>query len=532
MKLAIVSIAIGKNFVNLSQVTFPIIEKYAKRIGADFIPITEQKVSITSPHWEKFQLFDYLEIYDRILYLDCDILIKEDADNLFEVVPYEKLGMFNEAPFTSNRGYSIEQGAHDYRIKDFTWDRCYYNSGVMVLSKDHRFMFKKPEREIFNFFEQTYLNLLIQSHSVPIHNLHYKYNRMSCIDGFNGEPRHASQFIHYAGINPDISVNIVNQDIKVIEESDGNYKKYIWISVEGGLGDQIQAEPTVRFLKEKLHPNDDIRITTHFPEIFSHIDVQVDKHNNGIWQGIDTMPYKKITLPSPEEPLWSFLSNMLSHTVDFASISVLQRILPDKDKQYILKYSEEAKNNIINLCKTHDFSKCVLVHAGYHWTNKSFPASYWEGIVNELIDNDLTPILIGKNEETRGVTRLNTKDGIINLVNMLSLEELFAIIDLCPALISNDSAPIHIAGAFDNHIILIPTCKHPDHLLPWRNGSKYYKAKALYKKLMSEEIPSSPTEIYTVLGDKLLGNWDNYLPSKEIVVKEITEIFTNRCEAW
>jgi ADP-heptose:LPS heptosyltransferase len=101
---------------------------------------------------------------------------------------------------------------------------------------------------------------------------------------------------------------------------------------------------------------------------------------------------------------------------------------------------------------------------------------------------------------------------------MLSLHELMAIIDMCPTLVSNDSAPIHIAGAFDNNIILIPTCKHPDHLLPWRNGSKYYKAKAFYKKLMCDDIKSSPTEVYTVLGDGLTGEWDEYLPDVETVV--------------
>lgn len=527
-RLAIISIAIGSEHQRLSEVTFPFIQKYADNINADFIKIIEKKISETTPHWEKFQLYKYLETYDRIVYLDADILIRSDADNLFDIVPEQMVGMFNEAPFTDNRVYAIESGAKDYNIKGFQWDGRYFNTGVMVLSKEHRFIFKKPQIEVFNFFEQTYINLIIQKHQIPIYNLHYKYNRMCCMDSATGEPRHSCQLIHYAGISPvDMVINIAKKDADILSTSDKDkvWPKNIWISVEGGLGDQIQAEPTVRFLKEKLHPNDDIRVTTHFPEIFRHIKgIQVETHDVNIWAGVTSTPFKKITLPNPEQPLWMFLSNMLCHTVDFAAISVLRRTLPDIDKEYILSYPIEAQNSLCELCKRDYFSDCVLIHAGQHWSNKSFPASYWEEIVHGLREYGLTPILIGKNEETRGVVRLKAKDGVINLVNMLSLHELFAIIDLCPVLISNDSAPIHIAGAFDNNIILIPTCKHPDYLLPWRQGSKYYKAKAMYKKLLCDEIPSSPTEVYQILGDKLLGEWNCYLPETSSVVKQVINI--------
>lgn len=526
MQTAIVSIAIGKDFEALAKVTWPRLKKYAQRIGADFIPITEQKVSVTSPHWEKFQLYDYLQVYDRIIYMDCDIVIRNDADNLFDVVPYGSIGMFDEAPFTNNRGYSIEKGSEDYNIKDFMWDGKYYNTGIIVLSKEHRYLFKKPEKEIFNFFEQTYINLVVQKYGGQVHDLHFKYNRMSCMDAISGEPRHSCQFIHYAGINPDMAINIAKNDVKILDSTDKNktWPKYIWISVEGGLGDQVQAEPTIRFLKEKLHPNDDIRITTHFPELFQHLDVMVAKHNEPIWQDIDTSPFKKITLPNPKEPIWYFVSNMLCHTVDFVAISVLRRTLPDEWKRYKLEYPKSAKESVLKYLESIDIKKSVIIHAGLHWANKSFPVKYWNDIVNSMISKGITPIIIGKDDETRGVIPLDNRQGMINLVNLLSLYELMALIDICPVLISNDSSPIHIAGAFDNNIILIPTCKHPDHLLPWRKGSKYYKAKAMYKKLLCDEIKSSPTAVYTVLGDGMIGEWSDYLPEVPEIVTQVLKM--------
>ena len=83
MRLAVITIAIGEHYQQLSTLTHPTIRRYADRIGADFIAITEQKISETTPHWEKFQLLDYLNTYDRILYVDTDVLIRKNCPNIF-----------------------------------------------------------------------------------------------------------------------------------------------------------------------------------------------------------------------------------------------------------------------------------------------------------------------------------------------------------------------------------------------------------------------------------------------------------------
>ena len=521
----------GEFYRELCSVTSPRMKEYAQRIGADFIVIDEQKVSQTSPHWEKFQLYEYLKVYDRIVYLDCDILVNNNAENLFNVVPIDKIGMFNEAPFTANRQFAIEKGADEYNIKSFTWNGKYFNSGVMVLSSEHKALFIKPEKEIFNFYEQTYLNLIIQRDQLPVHNLHYKYNRMTCMDQLTGEPRYQSQFIHYAGLpsfNAILEVAKKDNEYLLDKPADYKWQRNIWINVQGGLGDQIQAEPTVRYLLKHIYPNENVRVSTHFPQIFQHLAVAVYPHGKNPEFNNNTAPFEKITLPKPDTPMWQTVSNLLCHTVDFASMAVLKRILPDKDKSYILEFKPDSYNKIRNLTNLSDHSDCVLVHAGRHWESKTFPDEWWEGVIDNLLAYGLTPILIGKTEETRGVVRLDNRDGVINLVNLLTLDELFAITNMCPVLISNDSAPIHIAGAFDNWIILIPSCKHPDHILPYRYGSKTYKTKALYKSLTLDDVSSAPTEIYEVLGDKIAKSWDKYLPLPEEVAEEAYKIIETK----
>ena len=532
MRLAVINIAIGEHYQQLSTLTHPTIRRYADRIGADFIAITEQKVSLTTPHWEKFQLLDYLNDYDRILYVDTDVLIRKNCPNIFDIVPETHLGIYNEAPFVAGRDYAIERCAEAYDAKDFKWDGKYYNTGVMVLSRCHRMLLRKPEQEILNFHEQSYLNLVIQRTKPQIFEIDYKFNRMSCVDKVTGKNRFESYIIHYAGVNfSSNGFGIVQKDLSVIEALPDDYvsPKHIWINVQGGMGDQMQAEPTIRFALQHVWKGADFRISTLFPELFAHLPVICRKYEERVWENLDTEPFSRLTLPGPETLQWKIVSNLMSHTVDYCSMAVLCRILPDIDKTYQLQVDPAALESVKKFAKRDDFKDCVLVHAGRHWESKTFPEEWWQSVVDCIIDAGLTPVLIGKDGELRGVTKLDGRGKSIDLTNLLNLKEFIAIVSLAPILISNDSSPIHLAGAFDNWIILIPTCKHPDHILPYRNGSKSYKTRALYKKLALDDMVTSTAEMTGSAGDKLLGKWEDYLPDISSVLQTIQSI-KNSCQ--
>ena len=93
------------------------------------------------------------------------------------------------------------------------------------------------------------------------------------------------------------------------------------------------------------------------------------------------------------------------------------------------------------------------------------------------------------------------------------------LIGMAQILITNDSAPVHIAGAYDNWIILISTIKHPDHVLPWRNGNKYYKAKALYKKLTVDILDDNHRRI-----DEIDESIESFLPKSNEILELIQDI--------
>jgi alpha-N-acetylglucosamine transferase len=159
----------------MAAVTHQSISRYAKNIEADFLVITN--LTHATAHWEKFRIYDLLNRYERILYIDTDVLIKRDCPNLFDIVPKDMIGAFNEGQY------------FDRKYKD------YYNAGVMVIPKCRRNIFSKPESEqgnIYTFFEQNFINDRIHLSGYPVYNLSHKFNKMDFIHA----PGH---IIHKAG---------------------------------------------------------------------------------------------------------------------------------------------------------------------------------------------------------------------------------------------------------------------------------------------------------------------------------------------
>src|SRR6266446_5134916 len=154
MSRLILTMAVGTEYQAMARLTHPSIRAYAERIGADFHCIEKQEISQTTVHWEKFQIYDLLENYDRILYMDTDVIVRDDTPDLFEVVPEKELGMFMEAPFVERSKELMIDICRAYGVTLPFWNGKYYNSGIMVVSQAHRALFKKPEQEAFSFWEQ------------------------------------------------------------------------------------------------------------------------------------------------------------------------------------------------------------------------------------------------------------------------------------------------------------------------------------------------------------------------------------------
>lgn len=198
MRTAVLTITIGDFYKELAKITHPYIKNYAEKISADFILLAETKLPL--PHYAKFEIGKLLGTYDRILYIDTDILVSPSAPNIFDIVPEDTIGLLDESPLGYNNEFIkfLREYGPEY-VAEWTKHRKCYNTGVFVCSKGHKNIFKLPEIFPNHYRDQSYLNLRLLQEKVKIFDLPYQYNRMIYLDLVIKEHRLKSYFIHYAG---------------------------------------------------------------------------------------------------------------------------------------------------------------------------------------------------------------------------------------------------------------------------------------------------------------------------------------------
>lgn len=271
----------------------------------------------------------------------------------------------------------------------------------------------------------------------------------------------------------------------------------------GGLGDQICAEPTLRYALDQFK-NCEVFLESEHPELFTHLkfkevfDSRVKKADPK-----DFLVFETITAPDNTNMVWLFFSHMLTHCVDFPSLCALRSQLPIASREVRLPDC----GSIVPI----DAKKPVVVHAGRHWPSKTFPADWWNSVLNEMIRNGMTPVLIGADtDDNRGTVSVNA-EGCIDMRNRLSIVDTISLLKRSKVLITNDSSPLHMAADSDCWIGFIATCKHPDFITHWRRGQWGYRMKNLGLGGMWDTVDMCPNAKEEVTVDRvapeLLASW-------------------------
>ena len=521
VKTAILTIVSGEKYEKIWEKSKPFFENYADKIGADLIVIDNAE-NVPSAHWMKFSIYELLKKkYDRVAFIDADILIRSDTPSLFDVISEDKFGIFNEGRFTP-RALCLYEVKTAYGVELPKWNgQDYYNTGVMVVSRGQRHVFGpvkdlKPLRRAFG--EQTYLNYRLFDLEVPIEELDYKFNSMSVMNRLTGMTRLDSYLVHYAGWPEDKIFADMDRDIAEWEKNpEYKYKRNVFVYIGGGIGDQMCAEPFVRHLKEFLYPDANIYGLSSVPRLFNHIEgVDIQRKYPEVDAALEMNAH-----PSELDNRELKLVHQLCNGTDYITVACIGRILPDKDKEFKLTYSTKELEEVWKICS--DPKDLVLIHPGVGWQSKTFPVEWWQ----KVIDGVNRPVgIIGKKlmVDGNGVPKhsylpVECPQNGFDFRDELSLGGLIALLSQAHTVVTNDSAPVHLAGAFDNNIVLIPTCKHPDYILPYRKGSKYHKAWALYKKTLYDDKLKgfAASDISSMLINEC-GNILDYLPEPEEVI--------------
>ena len=214
-KQALVLINVGPT--DKAAMSRPFMQRYCDRYDLDFIEITKASLDLRGGdpdynylNFEKFQAFDLLVDYERMLRLDTDVFVSPEAPNVFDCVPADQLGVVFED--YGDRRYRRQRDME--RVADAfggdAWgDRRYFNSGVMVFSRVHReaFLLTATDRALIEQGalgrpkEQNLCNWKARQGGCSLFELDYRFNHMSLFSNrWTGSPhRLGSYFIHYAG---------------------------------------------------------------------------------------------------------------------------------------------------------------------------------------------------------------------------------------------------------------------------------------------------------------------------------------------
>lgn len=197
----------------IADLTIPTFRRYAEKVGADLVELPRGHGHILL---DKFGVKNLLDQYDQVLYVDADIIIRDDCPNLFDLVPNGKFAAHNEI----NRIDDIKRDLLDHRRRvaaenqlDINIDdEVYFNMGVFLVDRSHKSLFDVLPKSCEHLTEQAWLNLRLQQLGTPT---------MELPQCFNGTAQRYRRYleeyfvVHYAGDSLDRRLEYIPRDLKI-----------------------------------------------------------------------------------------------------------------------------------------------------------------------------------------------------------------------------------------------------------------------------------------------------------------------------
>ena len=272
-------------------------------------------------------------------------------------------------------------------------------------------------------------------------------------------------------------------------------KRYLIIQT-AFLGDTILTEPLV----ETIKANDEnafisVLVIPQNKEVFSlnpKVDeiTTYDKHgkDNGIAGFFKVIKHiKQFNFDVAISPHTSFRSSLISlfskagMRIGFAESDISfvythkvkkDKTLHERDKnlkllsalnfnkivkKIKLYYSDENKKFIESLLEAYNMDKSrkiVGINPSSVWPTKRWPVEYFKEVAYALVQKNYNVVLFGTKKDVELAEFIREKSKtIINLAGKTTIKDMFYAISKLDLLISNDSAPVHIASAYNIPVI-------------------------------------------------------------------------------
>ena len=146
-----------------------------------------------NPNWHKLFVFDLLEAndisYDQIMIVDADTMIHPDAPNVFNITDHKYCAIRNYGSMDwVCRSYEIYKTLYFPNVTYSPID--YFNSGVIILNKNHKNMYDKcksfylanyeeiikTQKTFYLGTDQPVLNFFVRQENVDLKLLGYEWN--------------------------------------------------------------------------------------------------------------------------------------------------------------------------------------------------------------------------------------------------------------------------------------------------------------------------------------------------------------------
>lgn len=268
----------------------------------------------------------------------------------------------------------------------------------------------------------------------------------------------------------------------------------------GGLGDQICAEPTLRYALGNFK-DCEISLASEHPDLFSHLKFSEVFDLRKV-RPVEENYFVFETICEPSRLPWQFFSHLLVHCVDFPSMCALRMQLPIEDREILLhpEFPERWKGSFGEI-----LNNAVFIHPGRHWPSKSFPKDWWDAVIQAVVAKGGKPVIIGgDSDDNRGTVDVAIDSvTMLDLRNQLSIPESIWFLQHAKVLLTNDSAPLHMAASGDAWIGFIATCKHPDYITHWRGGEFGWRMQNHGKGGIWDLAHYCPNKEETVLVDQI-----------------------------
>lgn len=194
----------GFNYIN--DLTHPSIKAYAEKVGADFKKldhISDCTHMQGKWHYRIMKTYNWFDEYDRILNVDSDVLFTKYCPNIFEEVPYDKIGTAYEDK-GSRQEHRRECIQNSQKIfGNNGWKEGYPNCGVILTSKIHRDIFQKIDGKYYEDWghDCVHVGYQIIKYGFDVHELDFRWNHMIMFtEPWNSMAnRFDSYIIHYGG---------------------------------------------------------------------------------------------------------------------------------------------------------------------------------------------------------------------------------------------------------------------------------------------------------------------------------------------